>query len=175
LDATRLPFRDSSLSNIIGIDALHHLPDPVAFLQEAQRCLKPSGRLLLIEPYLTPVSRVCWRLHREAIDESVDLFYAPANDRDEPKSPYEANQAIPTILFRDQLSRCQDEVPRLRLVTRRPFSFLAYPLSLGFQPWQLIPTVLLPVVKVLERPLERWAEWCAFRIFIVMEREGSHA
>ena len=169
LDATRLPVRNASLSNLICVDVLHHVGDPLAVFAEAQRCLKPGGRFILIEPYLSPVSRVFWRFHREAIDFQVDLFQC-TDGQPTTGAFFDANQAIPTILFTKQLKRVLTTFPQLRLVERRPCSYLAYPLSLGYQNFQLIPTFLLPPLLALERRLERLAEWCAFRIFVVFER-----
>ena len=37
LEATRLPFKDASLSNLIGFDVLHHLSEPLVLFSEAER------------------------------------------------------------------------------------------------------------------------------------------
>ena len=56
LDACRLPFRSHSVNNIVGLDVLHHLPQPLSFLTEAElseaaRTLGLTGIALL--PVLT--------------------------------------------------------------------------------------------------------------------------
>lgn len=47
-----LPFADSCLDGILWHNAFHHLPADamVEALAEAQRCLRPDGRLLVLEP-----------------------------------------------------------------------------------------------------------------------------
>ena len=45
--AFNIPFKDSSVGNIILINVLHHLQDPVAFFEEAERVLKPGGGLYI--------------------------------------------------------------------------------------------------------------------------------
>lgn len=42
---------DGSISCIIGLDIIEHVGDPVAFLAECHRLLKPSGQLLLMTPF----------------------------------------------------------------------------------------------------------------------------
>lgn len=49
-DATRLPFGDGSFDRVLIRDVLHHVPAAAAVLAEAQRVLKPGGRLILVEP-----------------------------------------------------------------------------------------------------------------------------
>lgn len=64
--AQKLPFKDARFDIVIGTLMLHHLSKPVrsAFVREAARVLKPTGRLLLID-FGRPVrkSRLP-RLHR---------------------------------------------------------------------------------------------------------------
>ncbi|MER8504679.1 MULTISPECIES: methyltransferase domain-containing protein [unclassified Mesorhizobium] len=64
--AQKLPFKDAQFDIVIGTLMLHHLSKPVrsAFVREAARVLKPTGRLLLID-FGRPVrkSRLP-RLHR---------------------------------------------------------------------------------------------------------------
>lgn len=44
------PFEDSSAEQVRAIDILEHLNDPVAFITEAYRILKPGGRLFIQTP-----------------------------------------------------------------------------------------------------------------------------
>src|SRR5262245_2605198 len=40
-DAQQLPFKAGRVANIVGLDILHHLVEPMAFLREAERVLAP--------------------------------------------------------------------------------------------------------------------------------------
>jgi SAM-dependent methyltransferase len=56
VDAQTLPFKSATIANLMGLDMLHHLAGPLALLREAERVLIPGGRLILVEPWVTPVS-----------------------------------------------------------------------------------------------------------------------
>lgn len=45
-----LPFHSGTLNRIILLHALEHAPTPSTLLNELQRCLTPSGRILLLVP-----------------------------------------------------------------------------------------------------------------------------
>jgi ubiquinone/menaquinone biosynthesis C-methylase UbiE len=49
-DATRLPFADASFDVVAGHSFLYLVPDRRGVLAEARRILRPSGRLVLLEP-----------------------------------------------------------------------------------------------------------------------------
>ncbi len=65
-DAQQIPFADGSLRAIVMTDVLHHMPHPERFFAEASRCLCRGGKILMIEPWVTPWSQwVYTRLHHE--------------------------------------------------------------------------------------------------------------
>jgi len=155
-DAQQLPFGDGRFSNIAMVDVLHHIESPLRFLREADRVLTPGGRLIFCEPAITPLSGMFYRMfHDEPVDMSVNPLAADRISAD--KDPYDSNQAIPTLLtgrFRAEVARA---VPGLTLERLERFSFAAYPLSGGFQPWSLLP-------KAVARPLLQF-EWAARGLF----------
>ena len=52
--ALDMPFQDKSVSTVMMIDVLHHIKDSRQFFKEMQRCLKPGGKIVMIEPANTP-------------------------------------------------------------------------------------------------------------------------
>lgn len=49
-DMEALPFPDESFDAVMFVAALHHVPEPLRALQEANRVLRPGGRLFALEP-----------------------------------------------------------------------------------------------------------------------------
>jgi SAM-dependent methyltransferase len=151
---------------------LHHLERPIEFLKEASRILKAGGRLAMIEPAMTPLARRFYdHFHEEPVDMSVDPFAMVASDPD--RDPFDANQAVPSLLFStDQAcKRVEQAVPSLFVRSVDWLSLIAYPLSGGFQEWSLIPAGLVGPTLAIERkiPLPIRKAF-AFRIMIVVER-----
>ena len=52
VDDVRAPLRfaDASLTGVLAILVLQHLPDPAAFIAEIRRCLRPGGHVLVTAP-----------------------------------------------------------------------------------------------------------------------------
>jgi SAM-dependent methyltransferase len=173
-DAHRLPFPDGYFSGVVMLDVLHHLERPIEFLSEASRVLKPGGRLAMIEPAMTPIARRFYEnFHEEPVDMSADPFAPVAIDPD--RDPFDANQAIPSLLFTSAAARSRLEavVPSLRVTRVGWLSLFAYPLSGGFQNWSLMPAALVrPMLAIEEKIPEIIRRQMAFRMMIVLDRVG---
>lgn len=172
-DAHRLPFRNGSVFNLVLVDVIHHLAEPGRFLGEAQRVLAPSGRLVLVEPAVTPGSFLFYRfLHHERLDFSADPFGAV--DEKARRNPYDGNQAVPTLLFGERRDRLAAVAPLLRLRYKGFLSLFAYPLSGGFRRFCLVPRGLVdPLLRLEARLLPALGRWMAFRMCVVLERDPS--
>lgn len=170
LDAQTLPVATGSLANVVGVDVLHHIEYPRRFLVEAQRVLEPGGRVVVVEPAITPVSWLVFKLgHPEPVHLRVDPL---ADGLPNPtKHPFESNQAIPTLLAGRHRSRLEREVPELRLVHRQRLSPFAYPLSGGYRPWCLLPARFVePVLRLESRVTPALGPLMAFRLLLVIEK-----
>jgi SAM-dependent methyltransferase len=172
-DAQALPFADASLGAVVGVDVLHHVEWPARFLAEAERTLRPGGRVVLVEPAITPVSRIAFKLgHPEPVhldaDPLADGVPSPG------KEPMDSNQAVPTLLAGRDRSRLEARFHDLRVVHTERLSLFAYPLSGGFRRWCLVPAGLVGPLLRLESRLEpRLAPYAGFRLLLVLERVGS--
>ncbi len=173
-DAHRLPFSDGSFANLVMVDALHHLERPGLFLREAARVLQAGGRIIMIEPAITPLS---WPVYKFLHPEPVRLRDDPlaAGEVNPNRDPFDANQAIPTMLFGRHGARLAREIPELALLELAKFSLVSFPLSGGFRPWTLLPAAVAPAVIKLEDALSPLlAPLMAFRLLAVLERgEGD--
>lgn len=153
-DAQRLPFRDCAFDNIVFVDVLHHIEDPAAFFAEASRVLRDGGRIVMVEPAITPVSYPFYKfIHQEPVLMKVDPLCSPAR-REFRRDPFDSNQAIPSLLFGRHRAAFGQRFPEFTITTRRFLSLVAYPLSGGFQRWCLIPRRAVSLLLRIEDRLE---------------------
>ena len=173
-DAQRLPFAAESFDNIVMLDVLHHLQRPVRFFEDAARVLAPGGRIVMLEPGITPVSHLFYRaFHHEPVDMTADALADGAIDPN--KDPYDSNQAIPTLLFGKARNRQAFErrFEQLRVVRSDWLALVIYPLSGGFRPWSLVPAFMVAPLNGLERLLApALGQLTAFRLLVVMEKRS---
>jgi SAM-dependent methyltransferase len=173
VDAERLPYSDGSVANLVLFDVFHHLPRPVRFLHQAARKLAPGGRVVLLEPYCSPVSTWAYRrFHHEPVDLDVDPFTDAAHSTDH---ALDSNTALPTLTFFRERERFEQRWPELEVREARRLSFVAYPLSGGFSRRQLVPASALPALRALEAALRPLGSLAAFRCLVVLERNARRA
>lgn len=165
MDAGALPYADGELANIVMLDVFHHLPRPAAFLDEARRTLAVGGRVVMLEPYVSRLSGLAYRLHQERLELGADGFADS-----ESKDPLDANLAQTTLAFFRQRKEYARRWPELPLVEEQLLSLLVYPLSGGFTRRPLLPRALYGPLTALERALSPMLPLAAFRCLIVLER-----
>lgn len=171
-DAQALPFADASFANIVMVDVLHHIARPARFLTDAERVLRPGGRVIMVEPGITPLSSIFFRLFH---DEPVDMGEDPLDPSPPPaKDPFEGNQALPTRLFGRDRQRLAAAHPNLQLRQRQWLSLFAYPLSGGFRSWSALPAALAPALIGFENLVSPvLGPLMGFRLFAVLEKTGE--
>ncbi|MDH4199236.1 MAG: class I SAM-dependent methyltransferase [Spirochaetia bacterium] len=173
VDAHSLPFKNESFGNIVGVDILHHIERPHRFLAEAERVLQPGGRIIFVEPAITPAS---WAFYNFAHPEPVDMSVNPLEDGslDPNRKPFDSNQAIPSLLFAKYRKQTESAFPLLKLINLEYISFFVYPLSGGFRSWSLIPSFLISPVLRFENAIAPLVGKCmAFRLFVVIEKRAG--
>jgi SAM-dependent methyltransferase len=167
VDAERMPFDDGTLANLVLIDVFHHLADPAAFFDEARRTLRVGGRVVILDPYCSPVSTIAYqRFHHERTD-----LHAPPFERDPRvgEAAFASNQARSTLVFYRHVQTFRTRWPDLTIVDRRRLSFIAYPLSGGFSKRRFSPAALYPLLSWFERVLAPAGSLAAFRCLVVLE------
>jgi SAM-dependent methyltransferase len=174
-DAQQLPFRSNSVANVFGLDMLHHLATPMTFLSEVSRILIPGGRLILVEPWITPFSYLVFRfLHQERCDLSETPWVVNPSKEALEKLAFDGNQAIPYLLFGPKhRSSTLDSLAELKLKALEPFCLFAYLLSGGFKPMNLLPESLYSALSRFESatsPL--WRRIAALRVLLVLEKSA---
>lgn len=141
--AEALPFADASVAGLFLLDAFHHLRRPACLLAEAERCLRPGGRLVMIEPAGTWWGRLVRKaLHHEAYDERAAWAL--------PEGAH-SNLALPWIVFTRDRAELARAFPRLRLVRCEPHTPFRFLLSGGVSYRSLVPGALAPFLRFVER------------------------
>jgi SAM-dependent methyltransferase len=97
LDCHQIPFKKNVFDLAIGIDVLHHLKNPFNAVNEIARCVKNDGRIIFIEPYISPFSFIIFKIfHHEFTSYRLDLDNQSDILSD---SPMDADNNIPTQIF----------------------------------------------------------------------------
>jgi SAM-dependent methyltransferase len=170
LAAEALPFGEGQVGALVLFDVLHHLRSPARFLAEATRVLAPGGRVVLCEPYVSPLSFPIYRfLHEEGCDLSVDPLASQTSGAST-NDPFEGNQGIPTLMFGRHRRELERRFPSLRLTKLERLAGPSYPASGGFS-GRPLPGPLFRVLLAIEDRLPAMAfRLIGFRLLAVLER-----
>jgi len=135
LDGQQLPFDDGALKAIVMTNVLHHVPNVRRFFGEAQRCLRPGGVVAMIEPWVTPFSRIIYtKLHHEPFEPEATAWEFPSSG---PLSS--ANDALPWICLSRDRGVFEREFAGLAVERVEPILPLRYLCSGGVAMRSLLP------------------------------------
>ncbi len=149
LDGQRLPFRKASLRGIVMFDVLHHIPGVDRFFDEASKCIKPGGVIVLHEPWVTTWSRFVYKhLHHEPFDPQTKEWALPDGG---PLS--QANSALPWILFSRDRKLFERRYPQLQIKEIKLHSPFCYLLSGGVSLRSFLPGFLFGFCRSIEKIL----------------------
>jgi SAM-dependent methyltransferase len=166
MDALQMPLADGCLRGIAMTDVLHHLPRVRAFLAEATRCLRPGGRIVMVEPWVTPWSRLIYgHLHHEPFRPDAGAWEFPEGG---PLSS--ANGALPWIVFHRDRSVFEREFPMLRVASVTPHTPFRYLVSGGVSMRPLMPRWATGPWRGAEAAASPAIGWVAMFATIVIER-----
>jgi SAM-dependent methyltransferase len=169
-DAHQLLFEDESLANVFFVDVLHHLEAPLVCFQEIARVLRPGGRLVMIEPYTTPFSRIFYKwIHHEFCYRPTDVWN---RSFPEGKESMVGNAEVPRACLVDQSGPVTGEHPSTGLHLRDLMLFggLSYLLTGGFREWQFPLALIRLLYRMEERTLSLWGPLAATRCLAVLAR-----
>ena len=163
--ATEMPFEKASVDAFFMIDVLHHITDSRAFFREALRCLKASGKIVMIEPANTLWARFIYRnFHHELFDTQTKWELENIG----PLS--QGNGAIPWIIFSRDREIFESEFPSLGIVAMHNHTPLRYLVSGGFTLRQPVPSFAYPIVKAIEYALSPVNDWLGMFQTIELEK-----
>lgn len=132
---------------IIMCNVLHHLHSPDIFFSEASQILNDGGKIVMIEPYISPLSYFIYKfLHHEPCykSESWNLINYQGGRLSE------SNLYMPTMIFYRDHNLFEKKFPQFKIAQKKPILGLSYLLSGGLSGPSFIPDFLVNFFMFLE-------------------------
>ena len=170
VDACNMPYGNGECANLVAIDVLHHLPEPIRFFDEANRVLAENGRLIMLEPYISCFSYFIYRLlHHEPLDMKVSPFQR--NTLIDKGSGEVCNVALPTLLFVHSRKELSAGWPELNLILLDFSDFLVYPMTGGFSHRSFLPAGWMgKLMRMEDKLLGALGRFLGIRMLVVMQK-----
>ena len=127
-----LPFSGAEFDNVMCIEVLEHVPDPVAFLSEVNRVMKPGAALFLTVPWAARIHYVPHDYHRftrfrlQSLLETSGFKVMCVKERGNDIATV-SNKLIVIQMGLLSIGRAS-----LNLLWRWPLALLLVPVTLGF-------------------------------------------
>ena len=128
IDAQELPFPDDSFDSAFALDAIHHIPNPGKAISELCRVVRPGGRVVIVEPFVSYLSFLPYKLfHNEKTSWNYSI---PKNGIRETENASDGEQGVlQGMLDKNLLLKGLEISPSKTLVYAfkyiSPFSFFA--------------------------------------------------
>ncbi len=159
-------FEANSLDAIAAYNVFHHLPNVEAFLTGAEHVLRSGGRIVLVEPWFTPIGQWFYRaIHHEPVGLDPEDWTVHGAGRLEG-----ANSRLPTSVFLDGRARLAQLAPRLHVVRCTPFQKWLYLWSGGLRLNTRVPAGVARVLLRLDRVTSSLDTLFAIFALIIVEK-----
>jgi SAM-dependent methyltransferase len=170
VDAHYLPFKSNSLRAIVMTNVLHHIPCPEDFFESAAKCIRPGGRIIMIEPWVSSWSRFVYtNLHHEPFDPNTTKWHITT-----PGPLSGANSAMPWILFHRDKRKFSRVFPEWIINHIELMMPLRYLFSGGVSLRSFMPGFTYNFWKWIENRLNPIMNKIAMFAFISLERKPPH-
>lgn len=163
--AEKMPFNSSSLSVIYMLNVFHHIKNPQKALSEFYRCLKPEGKIIMIEPYNSIWGAFIYKkFHYEGFDEKAGWTIKGNGDLSS------ANNALPWIVFTRDREKFSNLFPNLKIIKIEPHTPFQYLVSGGFTRSSILPVSLYNLASFFENKLSFLNDYLGMFATIVLEK-----
>ena len=143
--AEKMPFKDGSIDAFLLLNVFHHLPHAFECLREMNRCLRPQGKIIMIEPANTIWGRfVSLNFHHEPFDVKAGW------DLEGDGRLSVGNGALPWIVFVRDREILRKKIPELSVKNIHLHTPFRYILSGGVSYRAFLPIWMYPAVKNVE-------------------------
>ena len=165
-----LPFLLNSVGNFIMFDVFHHLADPVRFLEEAEKALKPGGRIIIVDLAITPFSYVFFNL--QAKEKAILAEKDPYLPNPVRALPMRGNSACVHLFFNRDQKRFLELFPNLHIVVNEKRDFICFPLFKGYEQKRRWLAKYFPLLENVENRLMPLSRFFGMRTFLVLEKKS---
>ncbi len=146
VSAEEMPFPENELSGIFMLNVFHHIHKPYLFLKEAERTLKPGGKIVMIEPANSWFGRFIYKnFHHEPFDINGDWEIHSVGRLSG------SNQALPHIYFERDRKKFEKEFPKLKIQSIKYHTPFMYIMSGGVSRNALVPVVTFTFLNFIEK------------------------
>lgn len=164
IDAQSINLDAGSLDGIVMINVLHHIPNCSSFFCEANRVVKPGGKIVLIEPWNNFwAGWIYTSLHHEHFEPHAKNWQFPKTG---PLSS--ANGALPWIIFERDRDVFSQKHPEWSIEVICPLMPLIYLFS-GISLRNIFPGWIFGLVRSLERAI--FEKQCGMFAKIVLKKK----
>ena len=169
LDGRFLPIKNTSLRAVVLIDVFHHIPNVKLFFNEMDRCLKPGGVIVMIEPWVTWWSHQIYeKMHHEPFDRDTREWSFP-----EGGALTSANLALAWICFERDINKFHEDFINFAIKRNRLHTPFRYLMSGGVSLRSLMPGFLFPFFTKFEMLMAPFMNKLAMFATIVLVRNGN--
>lgn len=173
VDAHNLPYPDNSFDSSFAIDALHHLANPFLCISEMLRVIKPGGKVIFIEPYVSILSYPIYKLfHAELTTIRLHKAYFLRNQ----KVASEGNQVVCQAIFKHKTFRHEiiSAIHNSSEVEIQYRDILAFFMTGGINnPLPTNPKFLKKVLGLEKRFPQIISKWLGSRMVVVISKRES--
>jgi SAM-dependent methyltransferase len=168
-NAYTLSFTDGSVSDLILFDVFHHLRHPGTALREFERVLRPGGRVIIFDPFISLLGLIVFGIyHSEPIGWRDEIIWNAPDGWSAKDTDYYAAQGNATRIF---FSR---QIPTLlknwKIICRKRLAAFSYVASGGYSDPPLYPERFYPQIRALDRCFDLIPGLFGTRALVVLEK-----
>jgi SAM-dependent methyltransferase len=170
-NAYELSFVDSTVSDLILFDVFHHLRHPGTALRECWRVLRPGGRLIIFDPFISLLGLIVFGVyHTEPIAWRDEIVWNAPEGWSAKDSDYYAAQGNATRIFFWRMDKTL--LKDWNIVCRQRLATLSWAASGGYSGPQLYSDQFYPQMRKLDRMCNSIPGLFATRALVVLEKPG---
>jgi len=168
-NAYALTFADGTVSDLILFEEFIHLRHPGTALHEFERVLRPGGRLIIFDPFISLLGLIIFGMsRREPIGWRDEIIWnAPASWLAKDTDDYAA-QGNATRIFFGRMAPML--LKNWNIVCRKRLAAFSYITSGGYSGRPLVPERYYPQIHALNRFFDSVPGLFATRALVVLEK-----